>query len=83
MTILSQTESTTLDQLLDIPRANRDQFDRLEKPFLQTLFYWGDPRSFGEKERIRLALDRFRENGLTDATDEFGNASGIPSGNHR
>ena len=32
----------------------------------------------GEEERIRLVLDRFRENGLDDPeVDDFGNASGI------
>ena len=39
--------------------------------------------TFGEEERVRLALDRFRENGLDDPEiDEFGNASG-PSRNRR
>ena len=33
------------------------------------------------KDRIRLVIDRFRENGLQDPTlDEFGNASGIVQG---
>ena len=37
--------------------------------------------TFGEEERIRLALDRFRENGLDDPEiDEFGNASGTLPG---
>ncbi len=37
--------------------------------------------TFGEEERVRLALDRFRENGLDDPEiDEFGNASGILPG---
>ena len=37
--------------------------------------------TFREKDRVRLALDRFRENGLEDPDiDEFGNASGILPG---
>ena len=40
--------------------------------------------TFGEKERIRFALDRFRENGLEDAeVDEHGNATALIAGAKR
>ena len=83
MSILSQTESTTLDQLLDKIPEQIELIRSARDSFLTDAILLGEipAPTFGEKERIRLALDRFRENGLTDATiDEFGNASGILSG---
>ena len=83
MSILSQTESTTLDQLLDKIPEQIESIRSARDSFLTDAILLGEipAPTFGEKERIRLALDRFRENGLTDATiDEFGNASGILPG---
>ena len=70
----------TLESLLkDIPSLIKSLRENRET-FLTDAVLLGEipAPTFGEEERVRLALDRFRENGLDDPEiDEFGNASGI------
>ena len=83
MTIETQTKDIALETLLkDIPRQIED-LRSVRETFLTDAVLLGEIPSptFGEKDRIRLVMDRFRENGLKEPTlDEFGNASGIIAG---
>jgi len=83
MTIETQTKDIALETLLkDIPRQIED-LRSVRETFLTDAVLLGEIPSptFGEKDRIRLVMDRFRENGLEEPTlDEFGNASGIIAG---
>lgn len=79
----TQTKETTLDNLLkDIPRQI-ESLRSVRETFLTDAVLLGEVPSptFGEENRTRLVIDRFRENGLEAPTlDEFGNACGIIPG---
>ena len=83
MTIETQTKDSALETLLDdIPRQI-ESLRSVRETFLTDAVLLGEIPSptFGESDRIRLVVDRFRENGLEEPTiDEFGNASGIIPG---
>ena len=83
MTIETQTKDSALETLLDdIPRQI-ESLRSARETFLTDAVLLGEIPSptFGEGDRIRLVVDRFRENGLEEPTiDEFGNASGIIPG---
>ena len=83
MTIETQTKDSALETLLDdIPRQI-ESLRSARETFLTDAVLLGEIPSptFGESDRIRLVVDRFRENGLEEPTiDEFGNASGIIPG---
>ena len=83
MTIESQSKETALDHLLqDIPRQI-ESLRSVRETFLTDAVLLGEvpAPTFSEDERIRLVMDRFRENGLKDpALDDYGNASGIIPG---
>ncbi|MEC8420289.1 MAG: M28 family peptidase [Verrucomicrobiota bacterium] len=83
MTIETHTKESALETLLnDIPRQI-DSLRSVRETFLTDAVLLGEIPSptFGEADRIRLVIDRFRENGLEEPTlDEFGNASGIIPG---
>ena len=83
MTIESMAGSMTLESLLkDIPSLIKSLRKNREIYLTDAVLLGEIPApTFGEEERVRLALDRFRENGLDDPEiDEFGNASGILPG---
>jgi hypothetical protein len=72
-----ETESTAK---CDPPRSNPNTEKIREKrdSFLTDAVLLGEIPSptYGEEERIRAVMDRFRENGLKNPmVDEFGNAS--------
>lgn len=83
MTIETHTKESALETLLnDIPHQI-DSLRSVRETFLTDAVLLGEIPSptFGEADRIRLVVDRFRENGLEEPTlDEFGNASGIIPG---
>ena len=83
MTIDTQTKISSLDKLLkEVPRQI-ESLRSMRETFLTDAVLLGEIPSptFGERDRIRLVIDRFRENGLQKpALDEFGNASGIIQG---
>ena len=83
MTFDTQTKDSTLENLLkEVPRQI-ESLRSIRETFLTDAVLLGEIPSptYGEKDRIRLVIDRFRENGLQDPTlDEFGNASGIVQG---
>lgn len=73
----------TLESLLkDIPSLIKSLRENRETYLTDAVLLGEIPApTFGEEERVRLALDRFRENGLDNPEiDEFGNASGILPG---
>ena len=83
MTIESMADGMTLESLLkDIPSLIKSLRENRETYLTDAVLLGEIPApTFGEEERVRLALDRFRENGLDDPEiDEFGNASGILPG---
>ncbi|OUU41633.1 MAG: hypothetical protein CBC16_04850 [Verrucomicrobia bacterium TMED56] len=83
MTTSIQTKDFALDDLLRKIPNQIDSLRSIRETFLTDAVLLGEIPSptFGEEERIRLALDRFRENGMEDPTlDEFGNASGLLRG---
>ena len=83
MTIETVTKGMALESLLkDIPTLTESLRDLRETYLTDAVFLGEIPApTFGEEKRVRLALDRFRENGLDDPEiDEFGNASGILPG---
>ena len=83
MTIETKTKDIALETLLkDIPRQI-ENLRSVRETFLTDAVLLGEIPSptFGEEDRIRLVMDRFRENGLEEPMlDEFGNASGIIPG---
>ena len=83
MTIESTTKDLNLENLLkEIPFLIENLREARETYLTDAVLLGEIPApTFGEEERIRLAIDRFRENGLDDPEiDEFGNASGILPG---
>lgn len=83
MTIQSMAGGMTLESLLkDIPSLIKSLRENRETYLTDAVLLGEIPApTFGEEERVRLALDRFRENGLDNPEiDEFGNASGILPG---
>ena len=83
MTIESSTKETSLESLLKKIPEQMERLKAVRETCLTDAVLLGEIPSptFGEEERVRLALDRFRENGLDDPEiDEFGNASGTLPG---
>ncbi len=83
MTIESSTTEASLESLLKRIPEQMEKLKAVRQTCLTDAVLLGEIPSptFGEEERIRLALDRFRENGLDDSEiDEFGNASGTLPG---
>lgn len=83
MTIESSTREASLESLLKRIPEQMERLKAVRETCLTDAVLLGEIPSptFGEEERIRLALDRFRENGLDDPEiDEFGNASGTLPG---
>lgn len=83
MTIESITKETSLESLLKKIPEQMERLKAVRETCLTDAVLLGEIPSptFGEEERVRLALDRFRENGLDDPEiDEFGNASGTLPG---
>ena len=83
MIIETQAKDMALETLLkDIPHLI-ENLRSIREIFLTDAVLLGEIPSptFGEQDRIRLVMDRFRENGLEEPTlDEFGNASGTIAG---
>ena len=83
MTIETSTKEVSLESLLKKIPKQREMLREFRETYLTDAVLLGEIPSptFGEQDRIRLAVDRFRENGLEDPEiDEFGNASGILPG---
>ena len=83
MTIESTPKEASLEYLLKKIPEQMERLRAIRETYLTDAVLLGEIPSptFGEEDRIRLALDRFRENGLDDPEiDEFGNASGILPG---
>ena len=83
MTIDTTSKELTLESLLKkIPSLIENLRDKRDTYLTDAVLMGEIPApTFGEEERIRLVLDRFRENGLDDPeVDDFGNASGILPG---
>ena len=83
MTIESSTKEAFLESLLKKIPEQMERLKAVRETCLTDAVLLGEIPSptFGEEERVRLALDRFRENGLDDPEiDEFGNASGTLPG---
>ena len=83
MTIESKIREDSLGKILKKIPEQTERLKSIRETYLTDAVLLGEIPSptFGEEERIRLALDRFRENGLDDPEiDEFGNASGILPG---
>jgi tripeptide aminopeptidase len=83
MTIESTAKEASLENLLKSIPEQMERLKAVRETYLTDAVLLGEIPSptFGEEDRIRLALDRFRENGLDDPEiDEFGNASGILPG---
>ena len=83
MTIETMTKDAALESLLkEIPSLIESLRENRETYLTDAVLLGEIPSpTFREKDRVRLALDRFRENGLEDPDiDEFGNASGILPG---
>ena len=73
----------SLEKLLkEIPKLIKNLRENRETYLTDAVLLGEIPApTFDEQDRIRLVLDRFRENGLDDPEiDEFGNASGIIPG---
>ena len=80
MTIETSTKEVSLESLLKKIPKQRERLREVRETYLTDAVLLGEIPSptFGEQDRIRLAVDRFRENGLEDPEiDEFGNASGF------
>ena len=83
MTTESSPREASLEYLLKRIPEQMERLKAVRETCLTDAVLLGEIPSptFGEEDRIRLALDRFRENGLDDPEiDEFGNASGILPG---
>jgi tripeptide aminopeptidase len=83
MTMESTAKEASLEKLLKRIPEQMERLKAVRETYLTDAVLLGEIPSptFGEEDRIRLALDRFRENGLDDPEiDEFGNASGILPG---
>ena len=83
MTIETKIMEDSLGEILKKIPEQTEKLKSIRETYLTDAVLLGEIPSptFGEEERIRLALDRFRENGLDDPEiDEFGNASGILPG---
>ena len=83
MTMESKLKEASLERLLKRIPEQMERLKAVRETYLTDAVLLGEIPSptFGEEDRIRLALDRFRENGLDDPEiDEFGNASGILPG---
>ena len=83
MTTESPPRKPALENLLKRIPEQMKKLKAVRETYLTDAVLLGEIPSptFGEENRIRLALDRFRENGLDDPEiDEFGNASGILPG---
>ena len=83
MTIETMTKDASLDSLLkELPELTESLRENRETYLTDAVLLGEVPApTFGEEERVRLALDRFRENGLDEPEiDPFGNASGILPG---
>jgi len=83
MRIESTAKEASLEKLLKRIPEQMGRLKAVRETYLTDAVLLGEIPSptFGEEDRIRLALDRFRENGLDDPEiDEFGNASGILPG---
>jgi len=83
MTMESKLKEASLEKLLKRIPEQMERLKAVRETYLTDAVLLGEIPSptFGEEDRIRLALDRFRENGLDDPEiDEFGNASGILPG---
>ena len=79
----SKLKEASLERLLKRIPEQMERLKAVRETYLTDAVLLGEIPSptFGEEDRIRLALDRFRENGLDDPEiDEFGNASGILPG---
>ena len=79
----STVKEASLEKLLKRIPEQMERLKEVRETYLTDAVLLGEIPSptFGEEDRIRLALDRFRENGLDDPEiDEFGNASGILPG---
>ena len=80
---IESTAKESLEKLLNRIPEQMGRLKAVRETYLTDAVLLGEIPSptFGEEDRIRLALDRFRENGLDDPEiDEFGNASGILPG---
>ena len=83
MTDETSTKESSLESLLKKIPEQIERLKAVRETCLTDAVLLGEIASptFGEEDRIRLALDRFRENGLDDPEiDEFGNASGTLPG---
>jgi putative aminopeptidase FrvX len=83
MTIELTAREASLENLLKSIPEQMESLKVVREIYLTDAVLLGEipAPTFGEEDRIRLALDRFRENGLDDPEiDEFGNASGILPG---
>ena len=83
MRIESTAKEASLEKLLKRIPEQMERLKAVRETYLTDAVLLGEIPSptFGEEDRIRLALDRFKENGLDDPEiDEFGNASGILPG---
>jgi tripeptide aminopeptidase len=83
MTMESTVKEASLEKLLTRIPEQMERLKTVRETYLTDAVLLGEipAPTFGEEDRIRLALDRFRENGLDDPEiDEFGNASGILPG---
>ena len=83
MKIESTAKEASLEKLLKRIPEQMGRLKAVRETYLTDAVLLGEipAPTFGEEDRIRLALDRFKENGLDDPEiDEFGNASGILPG---
>ena len=83
MTIDTTSKELALESLLKKIPSLIENLRESRETYLTDAVLMGEipAPTFGEEERIRLVLDRFRENGLDDPeVDDFGNASGILPG---
>ena len=83
MTIDTTSKELALESLLKRIPSLIENLRESRETYLTDAVLMGEipAPTFGEEERIRLVLDRFRENGLDDPeVDDFGNASGILPG---
>ena len=75
MTDETSTKESSLESLLKKIPEQIERLKAVRETCLTDAVLLGEIASptFGEEDRIRLALDRFRENGLDDPEiDEFG-----------
>ena len=83
MTTETSPREASLEYLLKGIPEQMEKLKAVRETYLTDAVLLGEIPSptLGEEDRIRLTLDRFRENGLDDPEiDEFGNASGILPG---